>query len=133
MASYIAVIHKDPDSDYGVTFPDLHGCFSAGSDMDETLDMAREALASHLKWMQDDGDPIPAPSSLQAIKAHEDAEGAELFALIEVPDEPIRPKRVNITLPEDDLAKIDAYAAEHGYTRSGLLLQGAKRMMREHA
>jgi predicted RNase H-like HicB family nuclease len=133
MASYIAIIHKDPDSEYGVSFPDFPGCISAGSDIDEALDMGREALTWHIQTMREDGDPIPAPSSLGAAQSHEFAEGAVLFAAIEVSDVPVRPKRVNITLPENDLAKIDAYAAEHGYTRSGLLLQGAKRMMRENA
>ena len=35
MASYIAVIHKDPDSDFGVSFPDFPGCITAGATIDE--------------------------------------------------------------------------------------------------
>ena len=30
MRQYIALIHKDPGSDYGVSFPDLPGVISAG-------------------------------------------------------------------------------------------------------
>jgi hypothetical protein len=30
MAGYIAVVHKDEDTSYGVTFPDVPGCISAG-------------------------------------------------------------------------------------------------------
>jgi predicted RNase H-like HicB family nuclease len=35
---YPVVIHKDLDSDYGVTVPDLPGCFSAGTTLDEALE-----------------------------------------------------------------------------------------------
>jgi len=41
---YPVVIHKDPESDYGVTGPDLAGCFTAGSTMDEALSEAVEAI-----------------------------------------------------------------------------------------
>jgi metal-responsive CopG/Arc/MetJ family transcriptional regulator len=37
--------------------------------------------------------------------------------------------RVNITLPEDVLGEIDAYAERHGFTRSGFLAAAAKRVM----
>ena len=45
---YPVVIHKDSDSDYGVTFPDIPGCFSAGSTIEETINMAQEAAECHI-------------------------------------------------------------------------------------
>ena len=44
MAHYIALIHKDAGSEYGVSFPDFPGCVSAGA----TLDEARQMIASAL-------------------------------------------------------------------------------------
>ncbi len=44
---YPIVIHKDEGSCYGVTVPDLPGCFSAGYTLDETFEMAREAIEGH--------------------------------------------------------------------------------------
>jgi predicted RNase H-like HicB family nuclease len=41
---YSVVLHKDPQSDYSVTVPDLPGCFSAGNTIEEALSMAREAI-----------------------------------------------------------------------------------------
>lgn len=67
MASYIALIHKDAESDYGVSFPDLPGCVTAGTDLDDARAMAAEALALHLVGMAEDGEAIPEPSSLEAI------------------------------------------------------------------
>ncbi len=46
---YSVVIHKDPDSDYGVTVPDLPRCFSAGDTMDDALAQAVEAIECHLE------------------------------------------------------------------------------------
>jgi predicted RNase H-like HicB family nuclease len=69
MPSYIALIHKDADSDYGVSFPDLPGCISAGSTLDEARTMATEALGLHLEGLNQDGDPFPVPSSLESIMA----------------------------------------------------------------
>ena len=51
MLSYIALIHKDADSEYGVSFPDLPGCISAGATLDEARAMAAEALAMHLEGL----------------------------------------------------------------------------------
>ncbi len=72
MRQYIALIHKDADSDYGVSFPDLPGVISAGSTLDEARAMAAEALAFHLKGMTEDGEAIPEPSSLKDIMARKE-------------------------------------------------------------
>jgi len=48
---YPVVIHKDQDSDYGVTVPDLPGCFSAGSTVDEAIDNAVEAIECHVEGL----------------------------------------------------------------------------------
>jgi len=69
MRQYTAPIHKDADSDFGVSFPDLPGCVTAGSTLDEARDMATEALALHLEGMEQDDEAIPEPSSLEAVMA----------------------------------------------------------------
>jgi predicted RNase H-like HicB family nuclease len=70
MRHYIALIHKDADSDYGVSFPDLPGLISAGTDLDEARTMAAEALALHLEGLAEDGFAPPEPSSLAQILAN---------------------------------------------------------------
>jgi predicted RNase H-like HicB family nuclease len=65
----IALLHKDPKSDHGVSFPDLPGCITAGRTLDEAPAMAADALALHLQGMIEDGEAIPGPSSLEAVMA----------------------------------------------------------------
>lgn len=61
---YLAIVRKSPESDYGVDFPDLPGCISAGSTLDEAREMARESLALHIQGMLEDGDILPEPTYL---------------------------------------------------------------------
>lgn len=61
MASFIAVVHKDPSSDFGVSFPDFPGCITVGSTIDEVKDMAHEALTLRIRGMMEDGEKIPLP------------------------------------------------------------------------
>jgi predicted RNase H-like HicB family nuclease len=67
MRQYFALIHKDETSDYGVSFPDLPGCITAGSSRVEARDMAAEALALHLEGLAEDGEAVPEPSSLEQV------------------------------------------------------------------
>jgi predicted RNase H-like HicB family nuclease len=69
---YIALVHKDEGTSYGVSFPDLPGCISAGDTFGEAIDNASEALAGHLAIMEADGDPIPSARSLEELR--QDAE-----------------------------------------------------------
>lgn len=130
MRQYIALIHKDEGSDYGVSFPDLPGCVSVGVDLDEARAMAEEALAMHLEGLVEDGEAVPEPSSLEEVMR--DAENRSGVAiLVAAPQKAARSVRVNVTLPEDVLAALDGYAESHGLTRSGFLLQAARAAMTE--
>ena len=68
MAGYVALVHKDEGTSYGVSFPDVPGCISTGDTLDEALAKAAEALAGHLALMRVDGDIIPVARSPEAIK-----------------------------------------------------------------
>ena len=132
MRHYIGLIHKDADSDFGVSFPDLPGLVTAGTTLDEARDMAEDALAFHLEGMAEDGEPIPEPSSLEDIMSKpENRSGVAI--LVSMKDDLPKVVRVNVTLPGDVLEQIDKYAEAHGYTRSGLLAQAAKKLMTDAA
>lgn len=129
MANYIGLIHKDADSDYGVSFPDFPGCVSAGETLDEARAGAEEALALHIEGMLEDGDAIPEPTSLEDVMA--DAANRDGVAIL-VKAMPLdqRSIRVNVTLPEDVLRQIDSFAQRAGFTRSGFLAVAAKNEMK---
>ena len=72
MAGYIALVHKDEGTSYGVSFPDVPGCISAGDTFEEAVANAAEALAGHFALMKADGDAIPAPRSFDELKRDPD-------------------------------------------------------------
>ena len=72
MQNYVGLIHKDADSDYGVSFPDFPGCVIAGVTWDEAWAFARGALALHIDGMIEDEDAVPEPASLDAVMADPD-------------------------------------------------------------
>ena len=104
--TYLAFIHKDPDSSFGVTFPDFLGCTSGGDTFEEAREMAREALALRLEWMAADGVHIPPPCCPDAALAHEDA--CYAIALITVEALPERTE-------EEAQAEFEAFLASDEY------------------
>ncbi len=124
--NYPIVIHKDPASDYGVTVPDLPGCFSAGSTLDEALAMAREAVELHLEGLIEDGQPVPPPSRAEDHRGNPDYRGG-IWAIVQIDPGHLRlkAKRINITVPERILDAIDRTARAQNQTRSGLLVKAA--------
>jgi len=127
---YIALIHKDDDTAYGVCFPDFPGCITAGDTFDEAMAMAKEALGFHAEAMLEDGETLPEPSTFEQLRADksawwtdnlDDAEIARVPLLIDI----VAPKRVNISLNGSLVNAIDQAAKEQGMTRSAFLASAA--------
>ena len=123
---YPVVMHKDEESGYGVSVPDLPGCFSAGDTLEDAIESAHEAVACHLEGLLMDGEAIPPMGTLEAHQSSDDYKGG-VWALIDVDVSKLssRAKRINITVPERVLAIVDEAAACEGDTRSGLLARAA--------
>lgn len=119
---YIAYLHKDRKSDFGVSFPDFPGCVTAGKTLEEARRMAVEALAFHIGGMAEDGEAIPEPSTIDDVADDPVMKGAVAF-LVSVDLE--RTVRVNITARESQIEAIDRMAGEAGMTRSAYMVQSA--------
>ena len=130
---YAVVVHKDPESDYGVTVPDLPGCFSAGETTDKALQQVVEAIECHLEGLLLDGEPIPSPKTIEAHQSNPDYSGGIwAFVTVDIAKLSGKTRRVNITLPERVLSLMDKYANEHGETRSGLITEAAIEYITSH-
>lgn len=80
-----AVIERGADG-YGVFFPDLPGCTSAGDTPQHAARNAEEALQAHIELSAEHGDTSPSPSELDALPFDPDvAEVARLLVWAEVP------------------------------------------------
>ncbi len=125
MRYYIAVVHKDEDSAFGVHFPDVPGCFSAADHMDDLVPNAVEALSLHAE-----GAELTFPRGIEDIRrdlevAADLAAGAFLMAVPLIENE-TRVVRANITLERGMLKAIDMAARRRKLTRSAFLAQAAR-------
>ncbi|MCE3028588.1 MULTISPECIES: type II toxin-antitoxin system HicB family antitoxin [unclassified Salinicola] len=126
---YPAYIHKDRDSAYGVTFPDFPGCFSAADELSELPRLAQEAVEVYF-----DGEDmaIPPPSTPETWADHADfQDGYWMLIDIDLSKLSHRAVRVNISLPESLVAKIDHAAKARHLSRSAFLAMAAQHEMSE--
>ncbi|WP_153111533.1 type II toxin-antitoxin system HicB family antitoxin [Propionivibrio limicola] len=120
-------IHKDDGSVYGVTVPDVPGCYSCGDTVEEAISNAKEAIYAHIETLLELGDkPEVKCSSLETLLKDPEFSGA-IWGVVDVDLSLLDPKpeRVNISLPRFVLAKIDAYTKAKHETRSGFLARAA--------
>ena len=123
---YPVVLHTDDGVAYGVTVPDIAGCFSAGNSIDEALTSVLEAIDLHLEGITEDGGDVPAASSITKHQQNPDFAGG-IWAIVAFDTSRFDGKceKLNITLPKKLLAKIDAHTKKNGLTRSGFLAKAA--------
>lgn len=116
-ASFIAILEPATEG-FGVYFPDLPGCTSAGATASEAARNALDAIALHLEGMAEGGDPIPEPTALDAIEVPKGA--APLVVPVALPG---KVERINVTMDEGMLMATDRLAKEFGLSRSGLFVE----------
>lgn len=129
MTNYLAVIHKEQKSDFGVSFPDFPGCITVGRTVDEAREMAQEALGGHVAMMLEEGQALPQPRTLEGILKDEDFEDAAAFFIVEVKRSKPEPVRFNASMDAGLLENIDRRSREIGMTRSGFLAEAARKAL----
>ncbi|HOE09752.1 MAG TPA: type II toxin-antitoxin system HicB family antitoxin [Treponemataceae bacterium] len=131
---YAIFLEKDTNSDYGVTVPDLPGCFSAGSTIEEALDNAQEAILTHIEGLLLDNEMIPHPSSIEVLKnSYSSPEYFWSLVPVDIGSLSKNVKRVNITISDNILSKIDAFTKQEGSSRSGFLASAALEYISTHS
>lgn len=122
MVAVVGLLHGAPGA-YGISFPDFQGCIAGGATIDEALRRGRDALDFHVESMIEVGEALPKVRDIAGIRA--DPIFAENFAdaLVAVVDVdlPAKPVRVNISIDERLLERIDRAAEASGETRSGFI------------
>ena len=117
MITFYAIVHKDPDSAFGLAFPDLPGCFSASDTEADIYANAQEALALYLE----DASEIPTPRSIEELRRDPElrAELAEGAFIIGVPLVfSARKERFNLMLDRAQVESVDVIARRVGVSRS---------------
>jgi len=125
---FAALLMGDQTSGYRASVPDLPGLTVQARDLADLLGQVRRQALERLQSLADDGEAWPSPTPIEAI-----AVPAGAWAmLVDVPVEDA-PVRVNISLGERLLQRLDAAAEAHGMTRSGFIAQAVRMSLGEQA
>ena len=128
----MSFIHKDADSDFGVSFPDFPGVVTAGTTLDDARGMAEQALALHIEGLTEDGEAVPEPSSLEEVMSDPDNRSGVAILVSSKPSSP-EPFASMSRCPEMCWSKLTNTPKLMASHRSGFLTQAAKKLMGEAA
>jgi len=129
---YPVAIQKDKDSCYGVTVPDIPGCFSAGESLDEAMNNVQDAISSHLEILAEDKELAPKPSLVDSHIDNKDYAGST-WAYVDIDVSPFlgKTEKATVTLPKLIIRQIDALvAAGKAKNRSAFLADSALKSLR---
>ena len=126
---YVAFIHRDPDSGFGISFPDFPGCVSVGGTVDHAIRCGGDALAFHVEGMREAGEAVPAPRSVDEIRADctiSDWRDGAAIAFVPLILDTNAPQRINVSIDRGLLSAIDDEARHRGVSRSAFLAAAAR-------
>jgi predicted RNase H-like HicB family nuclease len=118
---FVALAAVAPAGGYRASFPDAPGCEVAAPDLAELLLGARQALGDHLQRLADAGEAWPTPTPIETIAITPGV--IPLLVDITVEDTAVR---INISLGERLLQRLDAAAEARGMSRSGYIAQAVR-------
>ena len=70
--NYIALVRKEPETDYWIDVPDIPGCIAGGETVEQAKALFAEALESHVRLSLEDGWTLPEPRSLEKVLSDEE-------------------------------------------------------------
>lgn len=127
IVAYPVVVRPEGPGGYEACFPDLPGVAVSAQDMRELVRHARERLAQELTSLESAGREWPEPTMPEAVRdGLHDAQSWMLIVDVHMDEAPMR---VNISLGDRLLRRIDSAATALNMTRSGYLALAARRQL----
>lgn len=80
---YTLVLNSDDGQNYGVTVPDLPGCFSGGGNIEDAIESAKEAIPFHILGLLDSGMDVPEQKSFSVHVNNPEHTGA-VFVIVDI-------------------------------------------------
>lgn len=129
------IIHKDENSCFGVTIPDIPGCFSAGDSVEEAIENTKDAVYSHVGYLLESGQDVDLTATAidSLMKDPDYQDGIWAFVDVDVEKLDKTPERINISFPKHVLHRIDNFIEKRHESRSGFLARAAISAIAEEA
>jgi len=127
---YLAIADRLPDeSNWSITFPDFPGVTSVAEKFAGVMRQAKDALATAVEDMEQDGEALPPSVEEDALPEYDRAAFHDPRTLLVPVETTGRSLRVNVSLDEGLLARIDDVSKRTGLSRSALLARGARMLI----
>lgn len=124
---YFAIADRHPgEANWSITFPGFPGVTSVAEQFAAVMRQAKDALATAVEDMVKDGEPLPPAVENETVPDYDPSAYHNPRALLVPVETPGRALRVNVSLDEGLLARIDDVAKRTGLSRSALLARGAR-------
>ena len=128
---YPVYVHHEEGSAFGAIVPDFPGCFSAADNWKDLPRMVQEAIEVHCEG---ESFSVPSPSSIDDLDGEEYQGGQWVFVDVNLDKLNTKVMRLNITLKEALVNRVDSKAKSSGMTRSGFLAEAAtEKLEREYS
>ncbi len=133
---YPIYLHQADDGSFSGFVPDVIGCYFAGDTIDDAISDAQNALDTYFEYMSEKGN---TPDQAKTVSDHlnnEDCTGGSwAYVDIDLTKYDGKATKLNITMPQFLLARIDEYVNSHReyHSRSGFLAELARRELAKHS
>ncbi len=125
--NYLAIAEQRPgESNWSIVFPDFPGVTSVAEKAADVPRKAKDALATAIEDMEREGEALPPSVDDGVLPSFDRADYHEPWTLLVTVETTGRAQRVNVSLDEGLLLRIDDVAKRTGLSRSALLARGAR-------
>jgi predicted RNase H-like HicB family nuclease len=125
--TYLAIADRVPgEANWSITFPDFPGVTSVAAKFADVMSQAKDALATVVEDMERDGESLPQAIEDDVLPDYDRSVYHDPRTLMVSVETAGRALRVNVSLDEGLLARIDDVAKRTGVSRSALLARGAR-------
>lgn len=128
--SYLAVFAPQAEGGWTATFPDVPGAITEGEELPEAYRSAREALELILEARAEQGEPLPERSSDEALAARHRKDGVIALITALAPSKAVR---INVTIDEGLLGRLNRYVETKGRTRSAVIGEAVRKLLKDVA
>ncbi|MCW2487829.1 type II toxin-antitoxin system HicB family antitoxin [Candidatus Symbiopectobacterium sp. NZEC127] len=133
---YPVYLHQADSGTYSGFVPDVVGCYFAGDTIDEAIAEAHVAIDAYLEYQSEKGREVPIAKNINDYKDDEDCQGG-IWGFVDIDTTKYEGKaiKLNITLPQNLLKRIDDYVSSNGEfsSRSGFIAELARRELLKHS
>jgi len=129
-------LHRTESGGFSGFVPDIKGCYFAGDNIDETIADAFSAIDAHLEFQAEKGENLPIALPVETHFDDESCQGGYwAFVDIDLSKYDGKAVKLNITLPQNLLNRIDSYVGLHKDfgSRSGFIAELARRELQKTA